>query len=606
MAKLPYERPRRGQLEAIEEVLRSFEKGIRRVALQAFTGFGKTAVAISVALTLLERGLVTKVVYCVRTRNELDPVIRELRRFGVDDFAVLFSAKRMCPLASESPIDPSSFWLACSTLRHLGKCPYYKRLRSELGSARDLIARSSSHVEIPRALANELSTCPFFTMLELARSSRFVVCTYPYVFKDRIWRSILRDYLAEHRSLLIVDEAHNLVSFGSLMGEQLTLDRIEKSLSELKKFGFESTELSKYLGEALRKCESTRYRGWKWLGDSIPRPSEELIQLAKDVATEIRMRMALEPEEAMRHSLALPSVTSFLEALSRDGYEPYYSFEEKCLAALPTSPKVVGEVLERFTYVLAMSGTLHHAPVRKVLSEGGTIDYLDVEELSVENPLATRIAWCVATFVTSRYVARGEEVFRRYASIVEACRAVANEGLDGATLFVYPSYEFMESILRRCRPRNECIVVEDRSTTLELVERVVRVCRDAEIHAVAGGKVTEGIEVAEGGRSLLRMVVVMGVPYPQPDDYLQRVSMEFSSRYGVDRFELLDSLASIRVLQSVGRCVRFKNDWGIAVLADSRFLRPSLRKAFRLGRLYVARNLDELVTFLKHALISIS
>ena len=243
MRLLPYEKPRPGQLEAVDWVVRSVERGVRKLVLQAFTGFGKTAVVVGSGLECLRRGLVDKVVLCVRTRNELDPVMRELRRFGVDDFVVLFSAKTMCPLASSEGIDPSSFWLVCAALRYGGKCPYYRRVRNELGSARDRIASCGSYVEIPRRLADELGVCPFFASLALAETSRFIVCTYPYVFRERIWSSTLRDSLEGKRVLLVVDEAHNIVNLGSLLGEEASVDALEKGVEEGEKLGLGSSVL---------------------------------------------------------------------------------------------------------------------------------------------------------------------------------------------------------------------------------------------------------------------------------------------------------------------------------------------------------------------------
>ncbi|NPA97027.1 MAG: ATP-dependent DNA helicase [Crenarchaeota archaeon] len=599
--KLPYERPRRGQAEAIEELVRSFASGSRRVALQAFTGFGKTAVALSAALKLLERGCVDRVVYCVRTRNELDPVIRELRRFGIDDYALLFSARRMCPLALDSDIDAHSFWLTCSTLRQLGKCPYYRRLSSEAGYVREVLARCSSHSEVPKAVSDALGVCPFFAMLEIARVSRFIVCTYPYVFKERIWRSILRDALAEYRKLLIVDEAHNLLSFGSLMGEEIGFDTLGSALRELRELGMDSSEAASFIKALARSVERCgRRRGWIKL--AIDRPSEELAKLLKDVITEVRLRLSLAPEEAMRRGSSLPQILSFVEASSREGFSIYANPSERTIAALPLDPRVVDSVLSRFDLVLAMSGTLYPRPVRSLLSSGRGIEYLDVEELGAENPLATRVAWIALSFVTSRYSSRGSAMYSRYASIVESARRLLGSGV---ALFVYPSYEFMSSVLRRARALDSCFVAEDRRTTIELVERTAKACSYAEIHAVAGGKITEGVEVVEGGRSLIRLVSIMGVPYPQPDDYLEDLKASFRDFASVDSFELIESLAMIRVLQSVGRSVRSESDYCVVLLADSRFLKPSLLRGLRLGKLAVARSSAELETFLKHALISI-
>ncbi len=595
MRLLPYEKPRPGQLEAVDWVVRSVERGVRKLVLQAFTGFGKTAVVVGSGLECLRRGLVDKVVLCVRTRNELDPVMRELRRFGVDDFVVLFSAKTMCPLASSEGIDPSSFWLVCAALRYGGKCPYYRRVRNELGSARDRIASCGSYVEIPRRLADELGVCPFFASLALAETSRFIVCTYPYVFRERIWSSTLRDSLEGKRVLLVVDEAHNIVNLGSLLGEEASVDALEKGVEEGEKLGLGSSVLETLRALATRARALMRShvgRGWISL-TNVPRPSREEVSRARELLLELKMRASMAPEEAMRFRSSLPKALAVVELLSRSDFEAFYSPESGTVAAMPVSSEPLSEVLSRFSHVVAMSGTAYVKPLRKLIGDSDSL-YLDVEDLGAQSYLRMNVAWCIATFVTSRFEMRSDSMFGRYAEIVRICRELE---VEGAKLFVYPSYDFMRHVLAKLGPRGEHVVVESRGLTIDEVERRVLELRNCEIHAVAGGKITEGVEIVEKGESLIKLVAIMGVPYPQPDDYLDKLA-SFFEKLGVGRFELLETLAVLRVAQSVGRAVRSELDRAIAVLADSRFLRPSIRRSLRLSRAFVARSVEELRKFL--------
>lgn len=600
MQALPYERPRPGQLEAVKWVVGGIEKGVRKLVLQAFTGFGKTAVAIASCLECLQKGLVDRAVVCVRTRNELDPVMRELRRFGVDDFVVLFSARTMCPLASSEDIDPSSFWIVCAALRYGGRCPYYRRVRSELGSARERISQCESYVEIPRRLADELGVCPFFTSLALIESSRFVVCTYPYVFRERIWSSTLREALEGKKTLLVVDEAHNMLNFGSLVGEEVGVEAIERSVAEGEKLGVSNTILRtlRFIVSKARAVGRARGRGWVWI-EGVPRPEPSEVSRVRELLIELKMRASLAPEEAMRFASPLTKALALIELLSKSDFEIYYSPESECVAAMPTNPRPLHDVLSRFSYVVAMSGTAYVKPLRKLVGEDSL--YLDVEDLGAQSFLRTNVAWCVAAFLTSRFKMRSEAMFDRYADVVRLCRSVVKGCVK---LFVYPSYEFMRNVLLRLGAGGECVVVEDRKLTLEHVARRALGCGDCEIHAVAGGKVTEGVEIVRNGESLVKLVAIMGVPYPQPDDYLEHVAKFFES-VGVGKYELLETMAVLRVVQSVGRAVRFDSDRAAVILADSRFLRPSIRRALRLERVFVARGLAELRRFLTDTYISL-
>ncbi|MCS7099173.1 MAG: hypothetical protein NZ925_02355, partial [Sulfolobales archaeon] len=112
---IPYQSFRRGQREAIEFV-RS-ELG-NFVALKAPTGYGKTLVALAGHLGS------GRVLYVVRTRNEMAPVVKEARNLGMS-FTVVFSGRRMCPLVKGADVPSEDFWLNCRVLRLKNMCPYF-------------------------------------------------------------------------------------------------------------------------------------------------------------------------------------------------------------------------------------------------------------------------------------------------------------------------------------------------------------------------------------------------------------------------------------------------------------------------------------------------
>ena len=579
---------RPGQREVEKLIVESVRSGMQRVVLQAYTGFGKTLAVLRAAVSLLSEGLVDVVVYTVRTRNELDPVLRECRRLGLDRVAVLFSARVMCPLAQLREVDPATFWLACSSARLAGKCPYYRRVDELLDRALELAAQAQRHTDVPRLLGDKLGVCPFFTALRLLELSRVVVCTYPYVFKDRIWRSVLRDHVSNRRAMLVVDEAHNLASVGSVFGEEVSSETLERARSELDKLGLGRSRIAKFVEEVLAQRRSrSRSRGWV-LVEGVDAPEREDIEELKSVLIDLRLRMG-SVEDIVSTPSALPPLLNLLEQLQSNDYHLLYSPEHDHFAALPGSYSVVEQALRRFRAVIAMSGTIYPKLVRKLLAGKGSARYVDVEELGYESLTRRCIACVIATFVTSRYRSRSFETYRAYASIIEALRSVVDEG---AVLFVYPSYEFMNRVLSNLRSA-EGMIVESRRITTEDVERAARELRRCDIHAVAGGKIVEGIEVVIGGESAIKMVVLMGAPYPVPDDYLSMLRKS-AEEMGVDEREFMESLTAIRTMQAVGRAVRSESDRAIAVLADSRFLRPSMLRNLRMSRPCIARSLEQL------------
>jgi DNA excision repair protein ERCC-2 len=118
--RFPYKEYRKGQEEVASHVKEAVENN-EILLLEAPTGFGKTAAVIDG----LERGGAEKVLWVVRTVNQVDPVIRELRRFGLRHTYV-FSARRTCPLTMGKDVPVEDFWMNCRYLRSQGRCSFYQ------------------------------------------------------------------------------------------------------------------------------------------------------------------------------------------------------------------------------------------------------------------------------------------------------------------------------------------------------------------------------------------------------------------------------------------------------------------------------------------------
>jgi DNA excision repair protein ERCC-2 len=141
--------------------------------------------------------------------------------------------------------------------------------------------------------------------------------------------------------------------------------------------------------------------------------------------------------------------------------------------------------------------------------------------------------------------------------------------------------------------------VEDRGSTIDDLEEGIRA--NGLIHVVAGGKLSEGIELVENGRSLIKSVFIAGVPYPQRDDYIEEL-LKNMRRKVPDReaWDYIYNMASsIRAMQAIGRSVRSEEDRALIILGDRRFMAQDMRKymGIRIGR--IARNIVEFKSLVK-------
>jgi len=95
------------------------------------------------------------------------------------------------------------------------------------------------------------------------------------------------------------------------------------------------------------------------------------------------------------------------------------------------------------------------------------------------------------------------------------------------------------------------------------------------IIAVGRGKLAEGIELTEEGRSLISDVALVGIPFPFPDDYNKLRAQAIASRVGRAKEEMLTKIpALITVRQAIGRAIRGPNDSATIWLLDSRYDNP--------------------------------
>ncbi len=574
----PYDRPRPGQLEAARLISEAISEG-RVVALRAPTGFGKTATIIK---GLLDSGA-KRVIYVVRTRNEIQPVIRELRRFGLRDYTFLYSARRMCPLLEEENLGVDDFWNTCRLLRLRGECAYYSSL-SEVNE--DDVRRVVSSKDSPRGIVKDLAhmgVCPFFALKLLVSSAHIVVATYPYLFREDIFETVFEPFTLSD-FVIVVDEAHSLLNLQSLFEARLSVRDIELAITEIENYNL-PLELAEKL-EELREIAANAKASEKLTRLSIDDIREVLEEpsIWRDAAEEVRLektRERLEEGAPVSLSVALTRVAVFADAAWRKSVGAYLSRNNNTvLKILPLEPcDIVGNVINNARAAILASGTLpERDAIRTLMCIEKELVYLDVEELYGPIFPQETLAVMVTAELTSRYSMRSTRMYRLYAEYI----AEAYHATKRSVLAVYPSYEMLRSIHSFLSAMlGDKLISENRGTSIEDVAERVRREKHVVIEAVAGGKLTEGIELRDNrGQSLVSVVFVAGVPYPLPDDYVEDQVETIAEKIGEQKAKTMffEVNAAMRILQAVGRARRSSEDTALVVLGDYRFLRRGIRR----------------------------
>lgn len=604
----PYEEFRKGQRELAELVKETVETG-SILSVRAPTGFGKTS---SIIYGLKLAGA-DRVLYLVRTVNELYPVIRELRRFK-EPFTLLFSARRSCPLMTVEgrPPPPEDFWDNCRIARVKGICQYYTRVDDvDLDEVKQLLLSSGDMpVPVSKRIAEEKGACPFFTLRRLVDNVTFTVATYPYFLRQDIFQGVLEPFDYSD-FVVVVDEAHTLATVHSLLERRIKGSVIEKSIEEVRKYvenGEAYAEELEKLLEAVNRILPDKLRRPERLDKEAVLDSGVDFELILDAAEAVREKKMEEavlsgPLMVGRVRTWISKVALWVETLllpeSHLFAEP--GDEEADLVATPMDPSVVvRRPLEEAKAVILASGTLPRGDyVQELLGVNRQRRYIDTDVVFGRFVKHANIYTVVARDVTTRYRERSPYMYKRLSAYV----TLISRGLSGPKLFVYPSYEVMRKITGYL-PVSLNIIIESRDTNIDEVEDAVRSEPDIGIHAVASGKLVEGVEfVDDEGRNLLHTVVMVGVPYPQPDDYTRTMEEDLSKRMEERRarYYVFNFQTIVRIKQGLGRAIRSPEDRAVYILLDYRYLRKDLREELEIPITRVVASIQGMASALAEA-----
>ncbi|MGC8583482.1 MAG: ATP-dependent DNA helicase [Thermoproteus sp.] len=549
----PYDDFRPFQRELATAILDGFRSG-RVVLANAPTGLGKTAAALAAALTYAEEAG-AKVLYLVRTKNEMLQPLKELARLrarGVEvRYAFLRNKQDMCCYKELRGLPYAEFLAECRYLRGLGKCKYYppKPFEPETPLAPRSFVKA----------ACEAGTCAYESAKALALWADVVVATYFYAFSPRA-----EQWVDLGRSILVVDEAHSLPdAVASINSVSITEAEVRRARADAEKYGEREAAASLY--KAQKGLKELR-PGPVSVGDALSL-FDEPGQIER-AALEVVRRKA---DEGSTPYSPLVAVAEFLKTLREGGRYLVLAEESEEGIRLKAVPydvsRTISAVLGSAKAAALMSGSLPVDLFTKAVPLQQSPRIFDVpfdRYIGSGNYLAV-----VDRSVTSKYSARGEEMYKAMARRIAAAVSASPKGV----LAVFPSYDLLKAV-RKYLSFNIPLYVEARDTDLEEIELGSKFA----VFAVAGGKLAEGVEYVRDGANLLSTVVIAGVPYPERDYYLDKRVEDLSPGLGPEAAWNAVYLYSavVKVRQAVGRLFRSPGDRGALVFLDHRFLEPDV------------------------------
>ncbi len=577
---------REGQQKLTAAVYHTIREG-RELFLMAPTGVGKTMSCVFPAVRAMGRGLGEKVFY-LTAKNETQAAGREafsiLMDRGLDFRTLQITAKeKICPL-----LEPS-----CNP----EDCPYAKGHFDRINDAVfDLLQRGELMTrELLLQHAMDRRVCPFELTLDTSSWCDAVLCDYNYVFDPD---ASLKRFFANGSSgdyIFLIDEAHNLVDRGREMYSAVLVKEHVLEAKRIAKGGDVRRSLLRSLerlNKLLLALKKDCLEGQETAVRSSRRPfiqlslakAGELLKGAQTVFTE--MQTLYEEcedgklkEELLDFFFEIRSFMSTSEYLDEHyviyaGEDEEEHFGLKLFCVNPSGR--LTEQIDKGRAAILFSATLL------------PLDYYRRLLTTREDPYAIyapspfkeeRRLLMIAGDVSTRYVDRGEAMYRRIARYI----AAAARSRAGNYLVFFPSYKMLRDVFqvyRECFDTPEVNWVlqspgmreDDREIFLENFyedpeHSLVGFC-------VMGGMFSEGLDLT-GSRLIGAVIVGAGLPQLSNE---QEILKQYYGREGFDyayRFPGIN-----KVEQAAGRVIRTATDLGVILLLDERLLGGDYSRLF--------------------------
>ncbi len=585
----PYPNYRKGQKETIIFIKNVIESGSIGL-LHAPTGIGKTISALTAYFSAFkEEG--SKGFFLTRTKSQAMIYVKELRKIsrkiGDIPFVIMRSKKDYCLIARQSKkirdLPYYAFVRFCEVMRSTDRCPYYKNTYKKgkptealLNAELELLEIGATPENIIR-VSRRYNICPYELAKFFAEKGEIIVGSYNYIFSDIVRESFLEKINIELKdAIVIVDEAHNLPDFiTSAFGLYLSTATVEEAIKELERLGYEYEDYIDFLQDLL-----SQIRGIKLEKEDTPHVVD--LSFLKFFSNKHDISFLREAgEKYVERGYGIFSRLSFIADFLDNARFLLHLDEYTTLAIRSDKHVRIGfelldpsyaakEIFNRAKAVVLMSGSLY--PIEYYKTSLGLLGDERVRELILRSPFPEDAMKIIVDLsVTTKYTERTPFMIKRIARNLDIILDVIK---DYGVLVVFPSYALMRNVLEEMKLHRR-VFAEERSTEIDEVINLLRVRRNAVIFSVAGGKLMEGIDYRIGNETVIKAVVIVGIPFPEINDLLKEKEKYYTEKYGSwwGKFITIIAPAIRKILQAAGRLIRDEKDWGVCIILDWRFHR---------------------------------
>lgn len=566
---------RKGQKELVSGVYHTMRTE-KQLFIQAPTGIGKTMAAIFPAVRAVGEGYGDKIFYLTAktiTRTVAEEAFHILKEKGLSYKTISITAKEKLCLCEETDCNPE-------------KCPYaeghFDRVNAavfEILNAKDTYLREDLLEQ-----AEKYRVCPYEMCLDISSWVDAVICDYNYVFDPNVY---LRRFFSDGVKgdyLFLIDEAHNLVERGRKMYSAVLCK--EDFLETAKIVKEHSAKLYKILKkcnrmmlEYKRECdECTVMENIAGLSLQLMNLLGEMENFLEKEHEEKVQKAVLEFSFSVRHFLNMYDIAD-------ENYVIYshYDDEQRFLITLYcVNPKRnLQECLNKGRGAVFFSGTFLPLPYYRSLFSERRDDYA----ICASSPfLRENLKLLVACDVSSKYTRRGVSEYEKMAEYIYELAA----GKQGNYMVFFSSYRMLEDIYEIFRNKTEerqfevsCILQSSNMTEQEREEFLEAFQENSAKtligFCVMGGIFSEGIDLT-GERLIGAAIVGTGLPQVGCEREILKNYYDEKAQNGFAYAYRYPGMN--KVLQAAGRVIRTKEDRGVVLLLDERFLQREYLELF--------------------------
>lgn len=562
----PFDEYRKGQKEMIALTRQNISNN-EICFIDAPTGIGKSMCFLYGSLKEIIPSNIDKIFYLTAKNSGFNSALDAyslLKKNGLKLKAVVINAKEKMCLNKKNikACNPDS----CPFARNYFT-KFYDTITYALANY-DLF----SEKEIKR-IAKKYEICPFEFSLDLANKSNLIICDYNYIFNpiSCLERYSLND--SYKRSVVLVDEAHNLVSRGrDMYSASFNTLMVELAKKELKKT--KEVKLKRNINKLLSyfdKFESIPFELNKpflmpYIEEDLLKILNKFLELNKDIKKN-------ETKKSSEHLDAL-ALEIFKFVKIYEFYDPkifrinlykiknIYYLRLVCLDA----SKFINASTYKNISTIFFSGTIK--PInyykRMILGNINFKDYVFEKTFKDE-----KFKVFLNKDLSIKYKDRNVSLERVKDLILTYVNSIM-----GNYLIFAPSFEYLELLKKNLKFDNDIdIIYQSKQMTNEEKEFFLNKFVDEPTRTtvgicVLGGTFSEGIDLPN---NRLIGVVIIGIGLP---------SISYENQQLVDYFESNElsgfNYAYVypginKIMQSVGRVIRTESDIGTALLIDQRY-----------------------------------